>query len=585
MLRWSYVVPRALIVGLAWVLLTYGLDPLLRYGAITAGDSAVGAKVDVANLTTRFFPPELRLTGVQVADPGQTSDNLFEFGELRVRLEGEPLLYKEYVIEEATLEGLRVNADRLNDGRLDESDDATDGGLNLGPLQDQLELIGLRWYDELSAVAKRELDPQQLETVQVAASVEDEWKRRLETMNARLENLQQRVDEMQGVTKARGKALERLAVYTKASDDLKSLLTDSQRLRDEILQMPELARRDVGRLDEARRNDTERLKQRAQSLPLDGEAISKSLLGPQLHKRLQDLSGWLGWTKRYLAAGKAAAPELPASRGEWIEFPREGRHPKFVLRSLTLAGEARHQGQPFVIAGRVREASSDPQLHGQPTRWEFTMAGPDPLSITGVSDLTRATAVHEVTFDWRAARPVEMTVGEEDRLGVRLAAASVTCDGWLRLEGEQLTCKLRLKQQPLAVSLTETSEAFAQRWVAPALRTIQESDAVLFVTGTLENPEWRIESDLGPQIANGFQQVLASEIDATRAALIQKADGVARETMDILPSFADRQARALMADLTDSESRAKQLTTRLTGGRLTGGKLGGKLDLGRLLRR
>ncbi len=580
MLRWSYVVPRALIVGLAWVLLAYGLDPLLRYGVITAGGSTVGAKVEVANLTTRLFPPELHLTGVQIADPGRTSDNLVDFGELRVRLEGDPLLYKEYVIEEATLEGLRVNADRLSDGGLEESDDAGNGGLNLDPLQEQLELIGLRWYDELAAVAKRELDPQQMETVQVAASVEAEWKQRLETMNARLETLQQRIDEMQGVTKARGKTLERLAVYTKASDDLKSLLADSQRLRDEIRQMPDLARRDVARLDEARRNDTERLKQRAQSLPLNGEAISKSLLGPQLHERLQELSRWMGWTKRYLAAGEAAKPGLPVSRGEWIEFPREGRHPRFVLRSLTLSGEARHQGQPFAITGKVQDASSDPQLHGQPTRWEFMMAGPDPLSIAGVSDFTRAPAVHDVTLDWRAARPVEMMVGEEDRLGFRLAAASVTCDGRFRLEGEHLSCELRLRQQPLAVSLTDTSEAFAQRWVAPALRTIQGSDAVLFVTGTLENPEWRIESDLGPQIAHGFQQVLVSEIDATRTALIQKADGIARETIDILPSFADREARALMAELASSESRAKQLTTRLTGG-----QLGGKLDLGRLLRR
>ncbi len=580
MLRWSYVVPRVLLAAIVWAFFAFGLDPLLRYGVVITGESVVGAKVDIAGLTTRLYPPELRLTSVEVADPGRTSDNLFDFGELRVRLAGDPLLHREYIIEEATLDGLRVNADRLNDGSLEATEEADGGELNLGPLQEQLKLIGLRWYDDLAATAKRELDPGSLETVQVAQSVEDEWKARLDDLKVRIDELQERIDGMQDITRVQGKPLEQLDMYARASDDLKQLLLDSKQLKDEIHQLPTLARRDVARLDEARRNDTTRLKQRVQQLPLNGEAISKSLLGPQLHERLQTLAGWMGWTKRYMQAGKEFEPDLLIQRGQWIDFPREGRHPKFVLQSLSLSGEARHGGQPFAMTGQLYDVSSDPQLYGQPSTWEFAVAGPDPFSINGHSDFSLSQPVHEITFDWRTDRPTNVLIGDHDKLTVRMTAPTMTCSGWLRLNGDQVSCQMRLRQPTLSATLSESSEDFAQQWIAPALTAVRESDAVLHVTGTLRDPEWKIESDIGRQVASGFQQVLVTQIDATRARLMQKADAIAQEKMAVLPDFVNQHAQFLLAEVTSRESRAKQVTTKLTGGQVSE-----KLNLNRLMRR
>ncbi|MEZ6145668.1 MAG: TIGR03545 family protein [Planctomycetaceae bacterium] len=580
MLRWSYLVPRVLIATIIWAFFAFGFDPLLRYELVSTGESIIGAKVDVASLATRFSPPELRLSHVEVADPRRTNDNLFDFGELRVRLAGDPLLHREYVIKEATLDGLRVNADRLSDGSLDPTEDSAGEGMDLGPLRRQLELVGLRWYDDLVAVAKKELDPGSLETVQVTNAIEEEWRTRIDDLKLRIDELQERIDGMQDVTRVKGKPLEQLDAYARASDDLKQLLIDSNQLKDEIQQLPALARRDVARIDQARRNDTERLRRRISQLPLNGEEIAKSLLGPQMHERLQTLANWMGWTRRYIEAGKEVEPALPVSRGQWIEFPRQGRYPKFVLQSLRLTGEARHDGQPFAITGQVNDVSSDPQLFGRPTTWQFVIAGPDPFSINGHSDLTLSQPVHEITFDWRTDRPTLATIGRDGKLAVRMTAPTMTCGGWVRLDGDQLSCQLKLRQPTLSATLTESSEDFAQQWIAPALTSIHETDATLFVTGTLIDPQWKIESDLGRQVASGFQQVLVSRIDTTRARLIARAESIAQEKMAVLPGFANQHTQFLLAEVTSRESRAKQVTTKLTGG-----QLGEKLNLDRLLRR
>ena len=51
-MRWTYIIPRLMIISLLWGFLAYGVDPLLRYETVQSFQSITGAKVDVAELTT-----------------------------------------------------------------------------------------------------------------------------------------------------------------------------------------------------------------------------------------------------------------------------------------------------------------------------------------------------------------------------------------------------------------------------------------------------------------------------------------------------------------------------------------------------
>ena len=60
-MRWSYIIPRLIIVGLLWGFLVYGVDPLLRYSTVQSLQTVTGAKVDVAELQTTYFPPSFSI--------------------------------------------------------------------------------------------------------------------------------------------------------------------------------------------------------------------------------------------------------------------------------------------------------------------------------------------------------------------------------------------------------------------------------------------------------------------------------------------------------------------------------------------
>ncbi len=49
-MRWTYVIPRLVIVALIWAFMAFGFDPLLRYSAIQSLQAVTGAKVDIASV-------------------------------------------------------------------------------------------------------------------------------------------------------------------------------------------------------------------------------------------------------------------------------------------------------------------------------------------------------------------------------------------------------------------------------------------------------------------------------------------------------------------------------------------------------
>jgi uncharacterized protein (TIGR03545 family) len=78
LMRWKYVVPRLVILAILAATVRFGLDPLLHYLIVTSGESAVGAKVDLASVETSLLDGRLELRGLQVANPESPMHNLLE---------------------------------------------------------------------------------------------------------------------------------------------------------------------------------------------------------------------------------------------------------------------------------------------------------------------------------------------------------------------------------------------------------------------------------------------------------------------------------------------------------------------------
>jgi hypothetical protein len=95
------------------------------------------------------------------------------------------------------------------------------------------------------------------------------------------------------------------------------------------------------------------------------------------------------------------------------------------------------------------------------------------------------------------------------------------------LEGNSLQGVVYFRQPTVTVR-TEVSKGLGGKLVAERLTnvtsTIDEIDASLRLAGTLHQPRWTIDSNLGTQLAGGLHQVCSQEVENRQRQLMQKAN-------------------------------------------------------------
>ena len=116
--RWQYVVPRLAVIAVVVLAVRFGLDPAIRWAIIFAGESAIGAKVEVADVTTSLRGGEVTITGIAAANPGKPMRNLLESSQVRLHVDGTQLLRKRVVVHDGRIEGLKFDSERTVSGAL-----------------------------------------------------------------------------------------------------------------------------------------------------------------------------------------------------------------------------------------------------------------------------------------------------------------------------------------------------------------------------------------------------------------------------------------------------------------------------------
>ncbi|NQV24426.1 MAG: hypothetical protein HQ518_08665, partial [Rhodopirellula sp.] len=253
--RWSYILTRGIVVASVWAFFAFAFDPILRFSAITAGQQAVQAQVEIATLQTSFFPPRIAITSVAAANHNKPGTNVFEFESMNGDVDGLALMHGSYVLDKAVVNGLTWNTPRDDDGLLPDSPPAEkDDGPGFG---DQLEKYGKEWANDIFDRAKLEYDPRNLESVRLAQQLEVEWKTNFDGLEARIKDVDAAGRQLKALVdqSKRMNPIQRVETYQKIANDSSRLLREVSVIRDDLKVLPKKAEGDLGNLDEARKRD------------------------------------------------------------------------------------------------------------------------------------------------------------------------------------------------------------------------------------------------------------------------------------------------------------------------------------------
>lgn len=570
-IRWKYVVPRLALVLIVAVLLRFGLDPALKWAIVAGGESAVGAKIDLASVETSLRDGEIVLSGLAVTNPFSPMQNLLEAERAHFSLDVEALLRKRLVIRDGTLSGLQFDTDREISGEIaqvSETQTEDEGSSLLVPWLDSADQLASMWFDQLTDRLDTDL-ADQLETPRVAKELEQRWPKQYDEMRGRVKGLQKKIKGLeQGLREVRKNPLRNLERIGQLHQQLVATQRDLQTLQQQIAQLPRQIDADRRAIDVARKQDEQFLREKLQIADLDGEGLSETLLGGVVNERLASALQWVSWARRQVPA-RDAKPQAARGRGTTVLFSKI--QPRYLVERLQLEGSASLGGETLEVVGTLTGATSEPHLWADPMRISLRGSGATVLSLEATLDRRKAVAVDRLQFDCPQLAMPGRTLGNSEKLAIEIAPglASVRID--LTLTDDQLAGKIAFSQPTMQLTLGTGSTRNRQLTAAleQALAGVSQVDAQVTLAGTIQKPQIALRSDLGPQLAAGINAAVQRLVQERGQALLAKTQAKVDGQLRRLDQARQQGQQELLAGLGENQELLGQLVA------LSGGSAGG----------
>ena len=313
--RWQGILPVVLagvLLVLGWTLLA---DRIVRGTVAEAGTKALGAQLDIDGLTIHTLATTLEMRGVALADPFDSTRNLFEVGRLVVALAPEPLLEKKLVVRQLQIADVRTGTARATPARR-----VSGGGFAPRALaevrrfadQFRVPLLSLTPIDTLKAIA---LDPTQLRSVQAAIALGQNADSARASLDQAVHGLrlQETLDSSTAlITRLQGTSVQTLGVQgaRAAVADLRRALARVDSARGRVDRLASDSRRAVDSLqagvralDEVRREDYAFARGLLQLPSFDAPDIGAALFGRVTIDKFQQAMYWATLARQYAPPG------------------------------------------------------------------------------------------------------------------------------------------------------------------------------------------------------------------------------------------------------------------------------------------
>ncbi|BBO31390.1 TIGR03545 family protein [Lacipirellula parvula] len=584
--RWKYIAPRLAIATAVVLAVRYGLDPALRWGIVVSGEAAVGAKVEVVDLTTSLRDGTLTVDGVAVANPSKPMRNLLESSQVRLEIDGAQLLRKRVVVHNGRIDGIKFDGERTTSGALEILPETPAEPSALDPVFTAAQETAAGWFDDLTGRMEQDLLGS-LATPQVVEELKRRWPEQYQALRKRADDLRAKAKQIETAFRdAKKNPLRGMQQVEELRKQLTQTQAELQATLAEIKALPDQAKADRLALDAARKQDQAFIKEHLKLSGIDPDELNRYLLGETASGYLEQTTWWIEQVRKFIPKNRVAAPTR--SRGTNVVFAGR-RQPKMLLERIELAGEARLDGQPLAFTGLLSDVASEPELHERPLQLAIHSSGAVDGVLLVELDRRGEMAHDSIKIDVPQLNLAHRTLGRADKLAVTVAPGAASLKADVRLDGDELIGTIELKQSStLAAQTPALRDDRIAAVIQESLSGVDRLEAKIELAGTLKRPSIRIESNVGPQLAAGVSGAVKKYLTDRKDRIMAKVQGEVDEQLAKLQAERDKAQQELMAALGENQQMVTQLASVMGGGevplQVDVAKIGKAIDLNKLKR-
>jgi uncharacterized protein (TIGR03545 family) len=562
--RWRYVLPRLAILAIVYSAVRWGLDPALKYALVAGGEAALGAKVEVAALTTSLIDGEIAVDGLAAANPKKPMRNLAQAERVRLELDAGALLRKRVVVKNGLVRGFKFDSKRTTSGALEVSPEDADAGPSmLDPAVAAASDAAVAWLDNLQGRFHEDLESK-LATPRVVEELEARWKDQYAALKRRADELQAKAKQMEAdFNEAKRNPLRSAALLAALSTQLAATRSELVATLSEIESLPKQAKADRAAVDAARKQDQEFLKSTLTVAKTDGGQMTQYLLGETAHGYITETVGWVQYARSWIPETKMKRPER--ARGTNVLFV-DRRLPSCLIERVTLTGDARLGGQPLELTGLLTDATTEPELHDRPLQLHVIAGGAVGGDLLVTVDRRGDAERDTLKLDVPHLAVSERTLGKADTLAVTVAPGEAAITADLVLEGDQLSGTIHVRQaSTLAAQTPKLRDDRIATMLGESLRGVDRLEATIELSGTVRKPRWEIDSNVGPQLADGIRGAARKYLTERRDRLVAQVQAKADEQLAKLEAAKQEAQTELMAKLGEHRATIEQVAAVMGG--------------------
>ena len=387
-MRWSYLIPRVVVLAGIVVYTLFGLDPTLLWGGRFAVSSAVGRVVELSDVRTQFWPPSMEATNLQVADASAEAAE-FHLGRIAVRMNPESIKHRRAIADEVLFEDVRwdVPADFEVETPAEEEDAEPSAwaeylkGKSQAAFEEQVALIEGR--------LKETLDPDRLETVRLAKSKEDAYREDLEALRHEYLTLRDKADAIRMLAES----AERRRALLLQPERLQASIRDArltrerlQGVRTRLLSLRTRLPQDLNELSAAKDRDLTMLRTEFEDLtaaPVDAASV---ILGEPVGDAMRFVAFWWPQWKRFRDSSEWNELHAVEGRGRTIAFLPEHDAAFAGANRVLFTGMAERSGAEWPFEAEFKNLVYPPRPD-DPAAFRWTSGGETPVRAIGRVDV------------------------------------------------------------------------------------------------------------------------------------------------------------------------------------------------------
>jgi uncharacterized protein (TIGR03545 family) len=534
------------------------------------GTRMVGAKVELAGADLSLLPAGLTLRRLQVTNPDEPMKNAVEIARISCKIDGLNLLRRKIIIEEMSMEGVRLGTARTHSGalpRAPERKPSPEGE----PKPPSFQIPSLELPSVEKILQREDLKSLKLvESFRANASAEKQnWQKRLAELpdQKKIEEYKSRLEKLTSLSKRGiggivGGASEVLDLQKEIQKDLDRIQKAQKEFSTQLASVQD----QFSKLQRAPLEDIERLKKKYSLTSFNAGNWARLLLGGKVQRWVEKGLFWREKLNPLLERvkerrGKAEVVKPLRGKGVDVRFAEYHPLPDFLIRLLKASAEL-DIGE---LAARVEDITPDQDVLGRPLK--FMVSGEKLklarlVKINGVLDhVSPAQSSDRMEALLQGYQTKDLNLSPSSDFPVRLV------DGVANL-GLQAVFKKKIIEADLTATFKSTRFQLGKKdesnpllaAVASALSDVSSFMVKAKVSGPLENYRVDVSSDLDDQIrkavssqlqkyASKFEKDLSAAVWQKVGAPLQGAkgslgdlDGIGKELQNRLRQMTGLQS-------------------------------------------